>query len=114
MTIAKQLQWALAGAALIFAIGCSSDAGHCCPPAGATLLSGCMPLGGYTVGPCRVTCDLWCATNFRIETDDHACAVLRYDVRAPLPGENLMCLPSPDAGADASDGAADASAPDGT
>jgi hypothetical protein len=73
------------------------DEHGCCPP--DPVMSGCMHIGGYSPnGSCGVTCDFFCATNWRIENDAHGCPAWRYDLRQPLPGETPFCFPQPDGG----------------
>jgi len=95
--------WMVAVAAFALAAGCGSgpgpDASGCCPP--DPMVSGCTHLGGYSPGGCPKTCDFFCSTNWRVEKDAHGCSLWRYDTRAPKPGENLACMPAPDAGAEA-------------
>lgn len=74
-----------------------SDEYGCCPP--DSIVTGCMHLGGYSeTGVCYTTCDFWCSTNWRLETDSHGCRGWRYDNRAPRPGETSACLPAFDGG----------------
>ena len=57
-----------------------------------------MNIGGYSTEGCSWTCDFFCSTNWRIENDSHGCPYWRYDMRAPAPGENLLCFPTLDGG----------------
>ena len=95
--------WMVAFVGIALAPACSGDSGPdengCCPP--DSTMSSCMHLGGYSPGGCSATCDFFCSTNWRMETDTHGCSGWRYDTRSPLPGENLACFPVPDGGADA-------------
>ena len=97
--------------ALLAVVGCGGssspypDIRGCCRPDPS--MNSCMVLGGYSPQGCAVTCDFFCSTNWRIETDSHGCRVWRYDTRSPLPGENLACFPQPDAGASNADAASD-------
>jgi hypothetical protein len=97
--------WMFVFAALALAPGCNSggsggapDDKGCCPP--DPTMSSCMHLGGYSPGGCSQTCDFFCSTNWRVETDAHGCSAWRYDTRAPQPGENQACLPALDGGGD--------------
>jgi hypothetical protein len=53
-----------------------------------------MHLGGSNVSAnsCAETCDFFCSTNWRVETDSNGCQEWKYDHRAPAPGENLQCM----------------------
>jgi len=51
-----------------------------------------MYLGGASLGgPCTITHDFWCSTNWRLEPDAYGCSEWKYDVRKPAPGENAYC-----------------------
>ena len=63
-------------------------------------MSGCLHLGGVNRYGCNRTCDFYCSTNWRMETDDAGCPVWAYDLRRPAPGENNVCFPNRDAAAD--------------
>jgi hypothetical protein len=73
------------------------DSGATCCPRSASV-SGCMDLGGASQDGCGTTCEFWCSTNWRVETDALGCEVWRYDTRAPHPEENVQCETEPDAG----------------
>ncbi|MFM2419844.1 MAG: hypothetical protein RL385_4567 [Pseudomonadota bacterium] len=70
----------------------AAGAATCCPPDKTT--AGCMHLGGTNRGDnsCNATCDFFCSTNWRIETNEDGCAEWRYDLRAPTPDENASCF----------------------
>jgi hypothetical protein len=69
----------------------------CCPRDQA--LSGCMSLGGSSTNGCGKSCDFFCSTNWRVETNADGCEVWRYDVRQPAAGENAQCLTDTNTGA---------------
>ena len=70
----------------------------CCPADSAT--SGCMHLGGWAgdagASACVQTCDFWCSTDWKLDTDTHGCAVWTYKIRQPGPCETALCLPNGD------------------
>ncbi|HET6284522.1 MAG TPA: hypothetical protein VFH73_26435 [Polyangia bacterium] len=78
--------------------GRAADGAQCCPR--STAIAGCMHLGGTNTSPlsCLLTCDFFCSTNWRVETDQQGCEYWRYDRRQPAPGENAQCIVPPDAG----------------
>src|SRR5262245_8501219 len=76
--------------------GSGPDVNGCCPP--DPMVTTCMALGGYSPGGCAKTCDFYCSTNWRMETDEHSCPIWRYDIRTPQPGENQACMRALDAG----------------
>jgi hypothetical protein len=78
------------------AVVTSPDAAFCCPR--DTALSSCMHLGGVNAAGCFLTCDFWCATNWRVETDKYGCERWAMDYRMPAPGEDLECVPEGDGG----------------
>jgi hypothetical protein len=78
----------------------SSTKPGCCPISPSP--SGCMYTGGADHGgrSCEMTCDFFCSTNWRIETDQQGCEVWRWDRRAPAPGENSSCFAGLDSKSD--------------
>lgn len=73
-----------------------TDGGACCPRDSSP--AGCMNLGGSSKNGCSTTCDFFCSTNWRVETDETGCEVWRWDVRAPQAGETQYCFSEGDAG----------------
>ena len=63
----------------------------------------CIQLGGPAVYGCYATCDFWCSTNWRVETDQNGCEVWQYDVRERKAGADLMCRPLGDGGSEPND-----------
>jgi hypothetical protein len=68
----------------------AADGGPACCPID-TSHSGCTNLGGADRHGCYITCDFYCSTNWRVETDDGGCPLWKYDIRKPNPGENDLC-----------------------
>jgi hypothetical protein len=64
----------------------------CCPPDETT--AGCMHLGGTNRGDnsCNTSCDFFCSTHWRLETNEDGCAEWRYDLRSPTADENASCF----------------------
>jgi hypothetical protein len=79
----------------------TGDGPVCCPRDNPSFFGGCINLGGSKRGQCLPVCDFWCSTNWRVEVDDQGCEFWHMDYRLPAPGENMLCFPVPDGGADA-------------